>query len=575
MVTCLGILVSLLCSGVLLALSKFFHKYWWVPMRVKYVMSSQGIYGPPYSFIHGNKKLISSLRKESMRLPMDISQYIFPRIQPHIHSWFRLYGKKFLYWLGPQATFVVTEPQLLKEIMSDRDILMAKQDVGSIFQKIFGEGLTSSKGDKWAKQRKVANHAFHGERLKNMVPSMIESVDIMLKRWKVSGTNELEVYEEKIFKDKVEVASDKLHSEIQELIMQMIRSREKMMISGDEEKSRTDYLGLLLKAHHDMDECYRLSIQDVIDDCKTFYAVGHVTISLLLSWVTLLLGIHTEWQEKAQEEVLEVFGKQNPSSEGIARLKTMGMIINETLRLYPPGIAITRKVLRETKVGKVVLPANIKLQIPTLALQHDPEIWGEDAHLFKPDRFSEGIAKATNNNPGAFLPFGYGPRNCVGSSFAINEAKITLSMILQHYRFTPSPSYVHAPVQIVTLRPKVHGNGHKRVLETLTADTNGKEVQRVIFVLKSHRYGASAYGASAIKERVGALNIHNNPLVDAAIDDDDGNSRTQRIHGEVRPKKKAKTSRVTMNDLVVDMQCALRHMVKTTMDRQQSNVMTS
>ncbi|GJZ01753.1 cytochrome P450 CYP749A22-like protein [Tanacetum coccineum] len=117
------------------------------------------------------------------------------------------------------------------------------------------------------------------------------------------------------------------------------------------------------------------------------------------------------------------------------------------------GIAITRKVLRERKVGKVVLPANLKLQIPTLALQHDPKIWGEDAHLFKPDRFSEGIAKATNN-PGAFLPFGYGPRNCVGSSFAINEAKIALSMILQHYRFTPSPSYVHAPVQIVTLRPK-------------------------------------------------------------------------------------------------------------------------
>ncbi|PWA74044.1 cytochrome P450 [Artemisia annua] len=502
MVTYLGILIFLLCSGVLIAVFKFFHKYWWVPMRVKHVMSSQGIYGPPYSFIQGNKKQISSMRKDSMRLPMEISQYILPRIQPHIHSWLRIYGKNFLYWLGPIATFVVTEPQLLKEILSDRDILMAKQDVGSIFQKIFGEGLTSSKGDKWAKQRKVANHAFHGERLKNMVPSMIESVDIMLKRWKVSGTKEMEVYEEfriltsevisrtafgssyedgkhvfqnlealnslaaknlykiripgfgKIFKDKADVASDKLHSEIQDLIMQMIRSREKMMISGDEEKSRTDYLGLLLKAHHDIDECYRLSIQDVIDDCKTFYAVGHVTISLLLSWVTLLLGIHTEWQEKAREEVLEVFGKQNPSSEGIARLKTLGMIINETLRLYPPGIAITRKVLRETKVGKVVLPANIKLQIPTLALQHDPEIWGEDAHLFKPDRFSEGIAKATNNNPGAFLPFGYGPRNCVGSSFAINEAKIALSMILQRYRFTPSPSYVHAPVQIVTLRPK-------------------------------------------------------------------------------------------------------------------------
>lgn len=94
------------------------------------------------------------------------------------------------------------------------------------------------------------------------------------------------------------------------------------------------------------------------------------------------------------------------------------------------------------------------MQIPALALHHDPRIWGEDAHLFKPDRFSEGIAKATNNNPGAFLPFGYGPRNCVGSSFAINEAKITLSMILQRFSFTRSPNYVHAPVQRMSLRPK-------------------------------------------------------------------------------------------------------------------------
>ncbi|KAI7725332.1 hypothetical protein M8C21_029680 [Ambrosia artemisiifolia] len=498
----LGVLVGLLCCIVLLTLFKFFHKFWWIPKRVKYVMSSQGISGPPYVFIYGNLKEISNMVKRSTSSPMDTSHYIFPRIQPHLDSWFRIYGKNILYWQGPQAELVVTEPELLKQLMSVREISMGKLDVGPIYNKILGGGLVLAQGDKWAKQRKLATHAFNGERLKNMVPVMVESAKMMLKRWKDSGTKEMEVYDEfkmltsevisrtafgsnyeegkqvfqklaelsllvskttykirlpgigMIFKDKDDVESDKLQAGIEYLIMQMIRNREKTISSGDEDKSATDYLGLLLKEHHDNDDNYKLSIQDVIGDCKTFYSAGHGTISLLLSWLTLVLGIHTEWQEKAREEVQEVFGNQNPTSEGIARLKKMGMIINETLRLYPPGISTTRKVLKETRVGNLVLPSNLNIQIPALALHLDPGIWGEDAHLFRPERFSEGIANAVNNNPGAFLPFGYGPRICVGSNFVMNEAKITLSMILQRYRFTLSPNYVHEPVQLVTLRPK-------------------------------------------------------------------------------------------------------------------------
>ncbi|MFS7959788.1 putative 11-oxo-beta-amyrin 30-oxidase [Helianthus anomalus] len=268
-----------------------------------------------------------------------------------------------------------------------------------------------------------------------MLPAMVESVEMMLERWKDVGTKEMQVYKEfkilalevisrtafgsdyevgkqlfeklgalrllvtktayktrlpgfgMLLKDKDDVESDKLQAGMHYLIMQMIRNKEKMMISGDEDSCITDYLGLLLKAHHDNDGNYKLSLQDVIDDCKTFYSAGHSAISILLSWATFLLGIHTEWQEKAREEVQEVFGNQNPSLEGIARLKKMGMIINETLRLYPPAIAIPRNVPKETKVGNLVLPANLDLRIPTLALHHDPGIWGEDAHLFKPERF--------------------------------------------------------------------------------------------------------------------------------------------------------------------------------------------
>ena len=132
----------------------------------------------------------------------------------------------------------------------------------------------------------------------------------------------------------------------------------------------------------------------------------------------------------------------------------MTMIINEALRLYTPTLSILRKVEREARLRKLILPANLLLYIPPLALHHDPQIWGEDVHLFKPERFSEGVAKVTNCNIAAFFPFGIGPRTCVGLNFATTEAKIALSMILQRYGFTLSPIYVHSTVQHFTPRPQ-------------------------------------------------------------------------------------------------------------------------
>lgn len=130
------------------------------------------------------------------------------------------------------------------------------------------------------------------------------------------------------------------------------------------------------------------------------------------------------------------------------------MIINEVLRLYAPAASLVRRVAHKTRIGKYELPADMELHIPNLALHRSKEIWGDDAHLFKPERFAQGIATATRNNPMAFLPFGYGPRTCVGLNFASNEVKIALSMILRCYRFTLAPSYIHSPISMLTTRPQ-------------------------------------------------------------------------------------------------------------------------
>lgn len=134
----------------------------------------------------------------------------------------------------------------------------------------------------------------------------------------------------------------------------------------------------------------------------------------------------------------------------------MNMIINETLGLYPPVIGISRKVKNKVRLGKLILPANMLLYVSSLAVHHDPQIWGEDVHVFKPERFSEGVAMATNNIISAYFPFGIGTRTCVGVNFAITEAKIVLTMILRRYSFTLSPAYIHSRFLLITNRPQ-HG----------------------------------------------------------------------------------------------------------------------
>ncbi|CAN0865226.1 Glucan endo-1,3-beta-glucosidase 8 [Linum grandiflorum] len=486
----------------------------WKPLKTQKLLKSQGINGPGYTFLVGNAREVVRLRTESLGQPMPvISHDLVPRVLPEVHRWMNKYGKTFVYWMGHQPHLVVTDSDMVKQALFDKDGNFPKAEWKSVYyRKIMGDGILTNEGKKWSKIKKLANVSFHGVKLKSMMPEMVDSAKNMLKRWKnmKQAGEEIEVFEEfmmltgeiilriafgtsfdegreifdmllklrllaernvlklrlpiisKIFKSRDYKEACRLEQGIRACILDIVRKREE-----DRDAMKDDYLGLLIQAHHERDESRKISIDDLVDEFKSLYFAGHETTSSLLSWIVLLLAIHQDWQQEARNEVFDVFGRdESPHVDGISKLKIMGMIINETLRLYPPIPALGVRTIAkdDVKLGKLTLDAGIRLQIPILCLHRDPKIWGEDANLFKPERFSEGIAKATNNNPTAFIPFGMGPRNCVGIDVANSIARVALSMILQRFSFTLSPGYVHSPHPYIPVSP---GKGVQVILHAL------------------------------------------------------------------------------------------------------------
>ena len=129
------------------------------------------------------------------------------------------------------------------------------------------------------------------------------------------------------------------------------------------------------------------------------------------------------------------------------------MILLEALRLYPPAAILTRMIHKKTQFAEFSLPAGAEISLPTILVHHDKELWGDDATQFKPERFSDGVAKTTKNKL-IYFPFGGGARICIGQNFAMMEAKLALALILQHFTFELSPSYAHAPSSKITLQPQ-------------------------------------------------------------------------------------------------------------------------
>eukprot|EP01018_Ginkgo_biloba_P037269 Gb_00446 [translate_table: standard] len=497
---------ALIWASVILVfklLLNFIQAYWWKPRRIIKIMEKQGIKGPRPRFITGNLADMSRIRERKVAKDMDsITHDIVDRLLPHYVQWTNIYGKRFIFWWGMEPRLTISEPELIKELLSAKHGLSyGKSQLQQKGVKDFiGKGLLMANGQEWANQRRVVAPAFHHDNLKEQVVYMVESTARMLNSWKKvveqgnggGGSAEIEVsdcfsrlaadiiartefgssyeqgklvFEKLALLQKLSSTSSsvarffwpfmgcsgrvgKLKKEAEECLQSMVEARRSMGSCS----YGHDLLGLMLsECHHDDDvgksgEKRHLTTRQLMDECKTFFFAGQDTTSTLLTWTTMLLAHYPDWQNRARQEVL-----------------SLGMILNESLRLYTPASLFAKQAFRDMNLGDLFIPKGLSVWIPVLAIHHDTEVWGEDANEFNPDRFSRGTAKACNN-PMGFIPFSFGPRKCVGQTFAIMEAKIVLAMILATFTFRLSPSYRHAPISVLTLKPK---HGVQIILQTL------------------------------------------------------------------------------------------------------------
>ncbi|KAL0353989.1 UNVERIFIED_CONTAM: cytochrome [Sesamum angustifolium] len=484
---------------------RFLNWVWLEPRKVEKRLREQGFSGNSYRLLVGDSEEMNSMGKEAQSKPISFSNDIVQRVMPFIHHSLHKYGENCFIWFGPKPAALISDPEMIKEIMSKNYVF---EKISSPFDQLLGKGVAAYEGDKWEKHRRLINPAFHLEKLKHMVPSFYLSCADMLSKWDEEivakeGSRELDIwpylqnmtsdvisrtafgsnYEEgrKIFELQREQEEHLLQAlqtlyipgwrflptkrnrrmkeivkEVESSILGIIKKRMQVIEAG--ESNSDDLLGILLESN--FQEIQQngtqsgMSLKEVIEECKLFYIAGQETTSSLITWTMILLSKHSGWQARARDEVLQVLGTaEKPDFQHLNRLKIVNMIFHEVMRLYPPVVMLGRAIHKETRVGNVTLPAGVQLLLPKVAVHQDPKIWGDDAKEFKPERFSDGVAKATNVQF-SYFPFGGGPRICIGQNFAMLEAKMALAMILQRYSFELSPSYAHAPDMIVTLQPQ-------------------------------------------------------------------------------------------------------------------------
>jgi cytochrome P450 len=403
----------------------------------------------------------------------------------------REYGDIVSIRLGYRRIFLVNHPELIEEVLVSKSKHFSKHFALRLNPLVLGNGLLTSEGEFWLRQRRLIQPAFIRSRLAAYGPTMVRAAERVLKEWKPGETRDIANEMMRITLDiaaQTLFGSDALDSagEVREALRFMqenfvrrfgrivnipiwvptpnnLRARKSVRKLDDiiygfirrrrqSKENRGDLLSILLHAR-DEDDGKGMTDRQVRDEAMTLFLAGHETTALALGWTWYLLASNPEAEARLADELRDVLGVRPPTVADLPRLRYTEAVVSESLRIMPPVYTIGREAIDECDLGGFRVPRKTTILMSQWVVHRDPR-WFTEPEKFQPERWLEDLQNPLPRF--AYFPFGGGPRLCVGNTFALMEAALVLATIAQRYRFTLLPGHPIEPVASFTLRPK-HG----------------------------------------------------------------------------------------------------------------------
>jgi cytochrome P450 len=399
----------------------------------------------------------------------------------------REYGSLASFRIGPKHVFLASGPDLIEQVLVTDAKHYIKHFGARAFKPVLGNGLVTSEGAFWLRQRKLIQPAFSKGRVQSYASAVIALTNEMLASWtegkSVQIDREFEALTSKIalktlfdlddpgdrerFSDTLRIAFDLMNERLRRMIKiplwmptranrrlrqavaELNQTIETFIAAGRSRKrAGGDLLSRLLFAEHENGT--RMSDRQLRDEAMTLYLAGHETTALTLAWTWYLLSQHPDVEDKLLSEWQRVLRADTPTMQHLPKLTYTSAVIAESMRLFPPVYVIGREATIDLELGGYRVKRGYTVLMSQWVNHRDPKYF-PDPEAFRPERWEHGLAKRLPKF--AYYPFGGGQRLCVGNAFALMEAAIILAAVGQQYRFTLDPDAVIGIKPQITLLP--------------------------------------------------------------------------------------------------------------------------
>lgn len=403
-------------------------------------------------------------------------------------AWARQFGDIFYYRAGWIHVYFLNHPDHIESVLVTNHQNFTKDRVLRNSRWFFGNGLLTSEGAHWMRQRRLSQPAFRHERITSYARTMSAYTEELVASWKDGETRDVhremmrltvrivtKVLFNVVVRDESETVASALNvlmqhgtggkmvlpalvrylpipavldvrravRQLDQIVYGIIRQRRGIRCD------RGDLLSMLLQAEDE--DGTHMSDRELRDEIMTFLLAGHETTALALSWTFFLLSQHSSVDQKLGQELRQVLDGRTPQAEDLGRLRYTENVVKEALRLYPPAWGLGRTAVKDCEIGGYHIPAGANVVMSQWIMHRDPRFYAR-AEEFDPDRWSTDNAQLLPKF--AYFPFGGGSRLCIGASFAVMEATLLLATILQKFRLSLVPNYPVIPTPSITLRPK-------------------------------------------------------------------------------------------------------------------------